>query len=309
MANAFITPSTQAGTIASAVLGILSRKIVLPALVNTDWGIDFSGKIGDTVNVRTRALPNSGTARVYTDTLRTAGTPIVIDDIAEGSVPVVINTHVYNAVAVTDEQLSLSIVDFGQQVLELQTTTVALYMEKILGDVINAATDAVGGAAAQITGGTLAGGVHADILTARTRLSKLNVPLDGRVLVVSPDVEQALLADPENRLIRYQDTGEVGTPALRDATVGRLYGMTVVTSNYLTAKSAIVFNEDAFTFVTRAPVVPDGATFGQGAAYAGLAMRWLRDYDPAYLRDRSVVSSLVGAKEVSPLRRQSILYT
>jgi hypothetical protein len=85
--------------------------------------------------------------------------------------------------------------------------------------------------------------------------------------------------------------------------------MTVVTSNYLTAKSAIVFNEDAFTFVTRAPVVPDGATFGQGASYSGLSMRWLRDYDPAYLRDRSIVSSLVGAKEVSPLRRQSILYT
>jgi hypothetical protein len=48
----------------------------------------------------------------------------------------------------------------------------------------------------------------------------------------------------------------------------------------------------------RAPRVPDGATFGQSQSYQNISMRWLRDYDAAYLRDRSVLSVFSGTAAV-----------
>src|SRR3546814_2543696 len=43
----------------------------------------------------------------------------------------------------------------------------------------------------------------------------------------------------------------------------------------------------------------DLATAGGGMVFDGFAMRWIRDYDPNYLRDRSVVSSFAGAASVN----------
>jgi uncharacterized protein YjdB len=44
----------------------------------------------------------------------------------------------------------------------------------------------------------------------------------------------------------------------------------------------------------RAPLVPQGATFGESQSYLGLAMRWLKDYDYANVQDRSLVDTFVG---------------
>src|SRR5690606_21032090 len=51
-------------------------------------------------------------------------------------------------------------------------------------------------------------------------------------------------------------------------------------------------------FANVAPEVPAGVTLGASTVFDGLAMRWIRDYDPNFLRDRSVVSSFAGAASV-----------
>lgn len=299
MANTFLNPTT----IARASLGLLVRDVVLPMTVNRQAQQDFQGRVGDTINVR---KPASFTSRTYTDTLRTAGTPIVVDDATETSIPIVLNNHIYSAAAVTDEQLSLTITDFGQQVLQPQIAAVAIGAENALAAVMNAlAGGLTTGAISTSTAPTL----NTTLLAARKQLNQANVPFENRYLAVSPDVEQFILADQTIQMVRYNTTGDSPNTALREAQIGRLYGFQVVVSNALTANTAVAYHQDAFAFVSVAPVVPDGATFGQGASYAGIGMRWLRDYDAAFLRDRSIVSMLAGAKTLDTARAVKITAT
>jgi hypothetical protein len=288
MANTFLT----APQIAAAALGLLRRDIVLPATVYRNVERDFTTGAGATVNIR---KPATAVARTYTDTLRTAGTPITVDDLTETLVPVVMDTHLYSAVACTDEQLTLSIANFGAQVLEPQTVVVAESSENVLATKMN-------GLASQLTIKLDGTDAHTQIINARKLLNKASVPAGDRFLAVSPEVEATLLADPDRRLVTYDGGGPTGQNALRDAIVGRLYGFTVVTSNALTAGTAVAYHRDAFAFVMRAPAVPDGAPFGRSVADRGIAMRWIRDYDSGFLRDRSIVSTFTGATVLDAVR-------
>ena len=289
MANNFLSPSLIAGT----ALALLRREVVLPATVYRDARNGAGdAKIGNTINVR---KPATAVAREYSDALRTAGTPIVVDDLAETSIPVVIDKHIYHAAAVTDEDLTLKIEDFAAQVLAPQVLAVGNATEDRLAAEMNALASQVSIAA----GGA---DVHAKIIEARRRLNTANVPQGSRYLAVSPDVEAFLLNDPQNRLVRYEASGDAGNSALREATIGRLYGFEVVVSTALAAGTALAYSSDAFAMVMVAPVKPDGATFGQQVTDRGMAMRWLRDYDAAFTRDRSIVSIFAGAKLLDATR-------
>lgn len=44
---------------------------------------------------------------------------------------------------------------------------------------------------------------------------------------------------------------------------------------------------------------PDGAVYSESASYEGMSVRVLKDYDPNFLRDRSVVSTFTGLASVN----------
>jgi hypothetical protein len=58
----------------------------------------------------------------------------------------------------------------------------------------------------------------------------------------------------------------------------------------------------AFGFANVAPDVPAGVAMGASQTFENFALRWIRDYDSAFLRDRSVVSSFAGAASVNDYR-------
>ena len=129
MANTFL----KATRIAAQALGLLEREIVLPALVWRDATGDFAGAGGDTISLR---VPAKTTAR--TRALRgTRGTSsegtgiITMDDLTETKVDVTLDTAVYSAVPVTDEELTLDIANFGDQVLMPQVRAVAEGVENV----------------------------------------------------------------------------------------------------------------------------------------------------------------------------------
>ena len=284
MANTFL----KAERIAAQALGLLQRELVLPRLVTLYGRSDFVGAKNDTVTVR---VPARLTAREYEWRTRTA--PIVIDDITETSVDVKLDKHPYHAGALTDEQLTLDIADFGVQVLQPQVRAVAIELENILADVIEAVPVPT---AQQVDLDMTAGGdPWRAALEARRILNTNNVPMADRVLLLGSNVEVEFLDHD-----KFVKANEAGTDsALRDAIIGRIAGFTVVTSNAIDPDKAFAFHKTACAFANVAPVVPDGATFGRSQEYQGLAMRWLRDYDPNYLRDRSVVSAFAGASSVN----------
>ncbi len=277
MSNVFQNIQEAGTQIASVALAALQREIVLPSTVFRSAEADYSGRTGDTVTVR---KPASLTAR----TLANRDSAITIDDIAETGVPVSLNTHIYSAVAITDEETEFSIEDFIAQVAAPQIRSVAEKAEDVLADEFN-------GLSSDLEVAANGSDVLGIIAEAVEGLNSENVPFQGRFLAVSPSFLTHLLKT--DLLLKVNEAGNES--ALRSATVGQLFGLNVVTANALDAGTAVAYHRDAFALVTRAPRVPQGVATGASQAYQGISMRWIMDYDTAYLRDRSVLSMFAGA--------------
>ena len=287
MAHTFLKPTV----INRSALKLLEREIVLPRLVWNYASADFRGAYNDVVNLR---LPAVLASREYAWRNNRAS-EITVDDLTETLVPVTLNHDLYSAVAITDEQLTLDIIDFNEQVMMPQVKAVARGLEDLIADTMEGATYA--------SGHTLAiadsqNAMWNTLIEARRLLNVANVPRDSRVLLVGSDVEAEMLQD--DKFNRADSTGDgLATTALQEATIKRLAGFTIVGSNAIDPETAIAFHPTAFAFANVAPAVPDGVVKGARDTYAGLALRWIRDYEAMKLRDRSVISSFAGCTSVA----------
>jgi hypothetical protein len=167
VANAFI----KAQRVVTTALGMLEREITLPALVWRDAAGSFVGAANDTISIR---IPSYATAR--TRALR-GGRPITLDNLDETKVDVTLNTDVYKAVAVTDEEMTLDIADFGVQVLTPIVHAVARGVEDSLESTMTSAT--------YETNVTLnASDPYLGIVEARKALNDSFVPMSDRFLAI-----------------------------------------------------------------------------------------------------------------------------
>lgn len=286
MANAFL----KAEKIIGQGLGLLQRELVLPRLVQRYGLADFRGAKNDTINIR---IPSLLAGREYT--WRTRSAPITVDELSEQTIAVTLNKHVYNAVAVTDEELTLDIVSWGEQVATPQIRGVAEKLESYIATAMENADYAhevdyvPGDGSADDTS------FYQAAVSARRKLNEENVPAAGRVIVLGAAAEEAALQSPH--LIKVNESGS--SDALREATIGRIAGFTVIGNvNSIDPEFAVAMHPTAFAFANVAPEVPAGASAGATATFESLALRWIRDYDSDYLRDRSVYSSFAGASSV-----------
>jgi hypothetical protein len=287
--NSFIKPER----IAAQALGLLEREIVLPALVWRNAGGDFAGAAGDTISIR---VPARTTARTRTlrGTRPTASEGegiITMDTLTETKVDVTLDTDVYSAVPITDEELTLDITDFGAQIAEPQVRAIAEGIENALVAEMTAATYAT-----TIYMGAAPTDPYDSIVDARVALNKANVPMSERYLVVGSDFEGILLKSDE----LHQADKAGSDSALRDATIGRLAGFSqVVVSNALPSDVGFAFHRTAYVLGMRAPAIPTGATFGASRSAFGLSMRWIRDYDFRNVQDRSLFDVYIGTNIVA----------
>lgn len=271
-------------------LPMLERELIGPFVVTRVGGDLFKGARGDTVSLKVPGL--KATARDYDFRGRTA--PIVMDDIAGGAaLPIKLNKHVYSATSLEDEHLTLDEIEFATEVLAPQVAAVTDDFE----------TKTVAGLRALTFKRTLAfdastADPHLVALEAKRLVDSDKVaPNSGRVHLVGSDVAAAFLAS--DRLSRYDSTGQEGTPALRDAIIGRLAGAPVIEHPGLNPNEGYYFHKSVMVLANVAPVVPAGVVTGRsGISRNGFAVRWIQDYDPNYLRDRSIVSSFLGVNDV-----------
>lgn len=283
MANEFL----KAAQIVDAANLLLQREIVLPRLVARYGLADFQYALNDTVTLR---VPAVRTAK--TRTMR-SNTPLAAEDLAETSVPIRLDTHVYDLLNITDEQLTLDIRDFARQVLAPQIRGVVEGLENVLATTIEGATFE----ADPIPFAEGTDEPYDVAVDANKALNKLNVPRNGRVLLVGANVEAAFLKS--DKLSKVNESGD--SSALRDATITRVAGFRVVGSNAIDEDFAVAFHRDAFGLGVVAPAVPSGAAMGERRESDGLALRYLRDYNPTNATgpvDRSLVDAFAGAASV-----------
>lgn len=272
-------------------LPLMQRDLILPLLVNRFPGENFKGAKGDTVTLR---MPGKykATARDYDFRGRTG--PIVLDDIfPEGAtMSVKLNKHVVSATGLEDEHFTLDDIQFATEVTTPMVTAVGENIEaKALDGFHNASIHP--NLVLPITATDDPALVAAE---AKRLLSSFKVaPVAGRVHLIGTDIAAAWAAS--DRLTRYDSVGQAGTPALREAIIGRLMGDPVVVHNGLAPDEGYYFHSTGITLATVAPSIPRGVTFGQTASFNGIGMRVIQDYDSNYLRDRVVASCFAGVNE------------
>ena len=286
MANAFL----KAEKIISQGLGLLQRELVLPRLVVRYTERDFAGAKNDTITIR---IPSILKGREYE--WRTRSAPIEVDELEEFSVPVQLDTHVYSAVGITDEELTLDIASWGDQVARPQIRAVAEVLESAIATQMAAAdfrheVPFVQGDPDDPNDRSF----YRAAVAARKALNDENIPMAGRVLLLGSDVEEAALLSPH--LVKANEAGS--DSALRDAEVGRIAGFRVFQTNSVDPDFAVAMHPTAFALGNVAPAVPDGVSKGARQVFEGLGLRWIRDYDSDFLRDRSVYSSFAGVASV-----------
>lgn len=301
MPNTFLRPTR----IAAQAVGLLYRELVVARTIWTDAirPEEFNGALNDTVTMR---VPARRSARKRT--LR-AGTVITNDVSVEFGVPVQLTTDVYNGAPITDEELTLDIADFGEQILMPQIRAVAEGVEEEAVDVIQDATYPAGMTInADDTDLVVSGATDWYLVAARARrlLNDKNVPRAGRTLLVASDIEEQIITS--DRFTRFDSLGQDATDALREGIIGRIAGFNVVPTSELEEGQAFGYHRSAFVLAARAPRVPQGASFGAarslgeapgGVGYVGgLGVRWLMDYDYTNTTDRSLVNAWVGTAVV-----------
>jgi len=277
----------KADQIVQAAILLLQREIVLPRTVWVQPDAANAYGLDDTLTLRILAVLTANRRTMRASAALSAGT------LAETKVPVKLTDHVYNLLNITDEELTLDIRDFSAQVLQPQIRAVAEGIEETIATTLGNVTweaDPV-----SFDGDTDKG---FDVLIAAGKeLNKLNVPRANRYFVCGADVEAALFGD--DRIVKANEAGT--DTALREATIARLAGFTVVGSNALDPEEAYAYHMTAVGLAAVAPALPDGATMKSRVAAEGMALRFLCDYNPSNSTgpvDRSLVDVFVGAASV-----------
>lgn len=271
MANTLITPTN----VARAALASYQYNAVLPGIVNRTYVSEFGGGSGDTITIRKQAT--------LTANLFDRSTGVVSQDITEGSVTLTVGDIYDVSATITQEQWDLDLADFSFQVAEPMGKAMVRKSEQLIATELETIAPAAVGAS-----------LLKDIVAARSDLTAAEVPADSRVLVVGSDVAAALITD--DNLIKADQAGDAN--ALRNAQIGRLFGMPVVESVVLSAKKGYIVHRDALTFVSITPQVPRGAANASVQNYDGQAMRVVFDYDANKKQDLVSADAYLTAKIV-----------
>ena len=294
MANLLFTQEQAA----RSTLAALRYLTVLPRTVRMDFSSEFVAGRGQTVNVR--GPISAGEAKVYTAANRAARDAIQFNDLAQVWVPVTLEDQLYNALRLPDDWATFTLASLEREVIKPQAISVvdslATPLVTEMSAITNDATMPVPEIAADGSNALAA------IIKAGQVLNQRKVPREGRVLAVGSAVEAILLNVPQ--LQKANEAGDGGN-MLRRATIGNLFGFTIVADYALPAGFAIAYHRDAFAFVTRPSRVPEGAAYGHVIAQDGFALRHIMHYNPIQLEDQSIVDTFYGAATLDANRAVS----
>lgn len=292
MAHNLYTPEQAA----RATLASLRYLTNLPRTVRQDFSNEFVAGRGQTVNVL--GPISAGTAHVYTKANRDARAAIQFNDLTQNWFPVTLDAQVYNAVRLPDDFATFTITDLTQQVLIPQAESV---VDQLAAPLIAEMT-AIGTDASIPAIAANGSNFREVLIKARKVLNDRKIPAAGRTLAVGSELEAAALQDVLLQRVNESGTGDV----LRNATIGTLFGFTIVADPALPADFGIAYNRDAFAHVTRPSKQPQGAAYSATVAQDGYALRWIQHYNPLQLEDQSVVDTFFGAATLDANRAVSL---
>jgi hypothetical protein len=286
MAISTIKPQVVSAT----ALGLLERDVVVPRYVWRDAGGDFRGAAGDAITIRVPAYAPAHTRALRSGAARTK------DNLTERRVVVTLDTNVYKTVAITDENLTLDITAFSEQVIAPMVAGIARGIEDVLVSTIQGATYAyeVTLDPAGTESATLSNTFYGAAIRARRMLNNGRVPMTDRVMIVGTSIEALALQEPQ--LVSAEKIGTAD--GIREGTIGRIAGFDVIPVPVLGPNEAYAFHRTAYVLSTRAPAVPASAPWGATQAWNGFSIRVVQALDPDTVVDNVHADVFCGADVV-----------
>lgn len=319
---------------ARSALAALRYQSTLARMVNTDYSSEFTAGRGTTVNIKRPVMIDR--AKTYTQANRAAEDKISYSNLFQPYTSITLTDQVYNAVKLPDDFMTFTLESLESQVIapmaesvaeQINAVVVAAFQSVPAGltavdaaernqyvgvngtayddiDALRAAGTEFAGFGAKVTvpeaalSATYRGDVLPTIRAAHQVLSQRGVPSQGRTLVCGANWEAALMDFPS--LNKVNESGDSGV--LRQATLGNLYGFTIVVDYTVGPDEAWAFQRDAITLATRTTAIPRGAAFASTVSAQGFSLRYLQDYDPEILTDRAVVDMFAGAQVLDAQR-------
>lgn len=272
----------KAERVVRTMLGVLERDSVLSRLMWRNPAGDFRGAKGDAITIKVPAYTNANRRDLR------AGTPRTKSNLTERRVIVTLDTDLYKTVPITDEELTLDIESFNDQI-------VAPVASSLVRGIEDDALDLVAGATYQheVNFNDYTATFNA-IAHARRLLNDSRVPEAGRVLAIGSGIEERLITDPQFARVDQSGSDE----ALRRATIGRVAGTDVITVPGLPPDDAYMFHQTAYALSYRAPFVPRGAPWGATMAWEGFALRVVQAIDPDEVVDNFHADVWTGTNTV-----------
>ncbi|MFY1688173.1 hypothetical protein [Plantactinospora sp. WMMB782] len=282
--NAIVQPQKLAAVAAE----VIEQSLVLPALFQREGFENFRGAENDTVYTRVPGiLPAHEIANFRAE--RTSS--ITFDAFVERKISLTLSGNTYSATKLQDEQKDWDSIQWAR-VITTQAEAVARSLEDKAVDLVTGQSYLATIAGTGVTNRTM----RQALLKLRAVANRFKMPLERRNFVIGTAIEEAILGD--DKLVLAQNVGDqIAATALREATIGRLFGMNVVVSQEIDPDKGYLFVPSAFAMATAAPAVPQSATGGSAAA-RGIGARWVLDYDPTILAERSVVNTYNGVRSI-----------
>lgn len=292
MANSLNHTKIKPEKLAATAAELMERELVVPKLFARKGIEEFKGAKDDTINVR---VPGILPARDY-EWRNNRAQPLLFDEYRERKLAVRFGGNAYSATMLTDEQREMDFMGWTQDILPAQSRAVARKLEygaiKALKDGKYSVTIGANGKAANPAGNVLAA-----ILEARHALNRMGASKVKRTLLVGSDWDTILQGD--GTLLAGNVGNTIAESAFADALLGKVKGFDIVVSEDIAPDEAYALTGDSFVFLNAAPGVPDSAVAGASMlSQDGIAMRWLRDYDPQYQVERSTVNTWYGYQQV-----------
>ncbi|MFE0171541.1 P22 phage major capsid protein family protein [Streptomyces sp. NPDC059002] len=278
----------QIDDVVVSAVELLYHQNVLGNTVHRQVEPGFEGGRGDSVRVR---LPKRRTAKDYTGTTQYV-------DVEENAVQVKLTDEPTDATKLTSKEKTLDVADFAKQVILPQTESVSRYIEKNLAKLMNDESAKVT-EAAQIIDPAAKPGAVGHVIKSLTfsaaEFTRREIDPANRFFAIGPDVLQLLL-DVE----QIQKVNEAGGPeALRNATLGNLFGFDIVVSPHITG--AVAYHKDAFALANVALASVEGAN-SASSSFNEYGLRIVRDFDPSTKSEVCIVDSLCGSKVIDEQR-------
>lgn len=288
--NAIIKPQKLAAVAAE----VIEQTLTIPALFRRQGFDQFRGAENDTVYMR---VPGILPAREIADFRAERSASLTFDAYTERKISLTLSGNTYQATKLQDEQQDWDFMRWAD-VVGIQAAAV--------GRSLNAKAVAKLTSApylATVAGAKSGRTLRASLVELRRIANAFRMPMEGRTLVMGTAVESAILND--DKIVLAQNVGtSIAEGALREAYIGRVFGFNLVVAQELPADKAYLIVPSAFVMATAAPAVPVSASYGATASagangIGGTAARWVMDYDPTILAERSVVNLYNGVRHVT----------